>query len=117
MYVGVKLLYKHDRTPQGYLIKRFPALSLNDRRERSVGKVRQNNMALWMNAMFLKVLKEVLLGLPITEPNVKRGNGRIRRRRPGTKRVSSRSRFALRWPMHSLSERKRERERHRDRDR
>jgi len=32
-------------------------------------------MALWMNAMFLKVLKEVQLGLPITELNVKRGIG------------------------------------------
>ena len=31
-------------------------------------------MALWMNATFLKVLKEILLGLPIMESNVKRGN-------------------------------------------
>ena len=31
-------------------------------------------MALRMNTTFLKVLKEVLLGLPITEPNMKRGN-------------------------------------------
>ena len=81
MYVGVKLLCKHDGTPQGYLTKRFPAPSSNDRRERSVGKVRQNNMAFRMNATFLKVLKEVLLGLPIMEPNVKRGNERIKRRR------------------------------------
>ena len=117
MYVGVKLLYKHDGTPQGYLIKRFPALSLNDRRERSVGKVRQNNMALWMNAMFLKVLKEVLLGLPITEPNVKRGNGRIRRRRPGTKRVPSRSGFRFRCHAQSIRERERERSRERERER
>ena len=40
-------------------------------------------MTLWMNATFLKVLKEVLLGLPLTKPNVKRGD-RIRRGfRPG----------------------------------
>ena len=109
VYIGVKLLYKHDGTPQGYLTKRFPAPSSNDRRERSVGKVRQNNMAFRMNATFLKVLKEVLLGLPIMEPNVKRGNGRIRRRRPRTKKVSSWSGFALRCHTHSIQERERER--------
>ena len=35
-----------------------------------------------------KVLQKVLLGLPITELNMKRGD-RIKRRRPGTKRVPS----------------------------
>ena len=96
MYIGVKLLYKHDGTPQWSLTKRFPAPSLNDSIEKSVEKFQQNNMALWMNATFLNVLKEVLLGLPVTEPNVKRGNGRIKRRRPRTKRVLSWSGFALR---------------------
>ena len=33
VYVRVKLLYKHNRTPQGYLTNRSPALSPNDRRE------------------------------------------------------------------------------------
>ena len=88
MYVGVKILYKHEGTPQGYLTKRFPSPSPNDTGERSLGKDRQNNMALQMNATFLKVLKEVLLGLPIMEPNVKKENG-IRRKRPGTKRIPS----------------------------
>ena len=59
--------------------------------------------------MFLKVLKEVLLGLPITEPNMKRGNGRIRGRRPETKRVPSQSRFALRCHAQSIREREGER--------
>ena len=95
MYIGVKILYKHNRAPQGYLTKRFPSPSLNDSRQRSVGKFRQNDMALWMNATFLKVLKEVLLDLPIMKLNVKRGN-KIRRRRLRTKRVPSRSRFTLR---------------------
>ena len=49
-------------------------------------------MALWMNATFLKVLQEVLSGLLIMELNVKRGD-MIRRRRPGTKRISSQSGF------------------------
>jgi len=89
VYIGVKLLYKHDWTSQGFLKERFLALSLNDIGYRSVRKVRQNNLVLQMNATFLKVLKEVLLGLPITEPNVKRGNGRIGRRRHRTKRVPS----------------------------
>ena len=107
MYIGIKLLYKHDGTPKGYLIKRFPTLSPNDCRERSVGKVRQNNMALRIDATFLKVLKEVLLGLPITELNVKRGNERIRRRRLETKRVPSWSGFALRCHAQSIRERER----------
>ena len=107
MYIGIKLLYKHDGTPQGYLIKRFPTLSPNDCRERSVGKVRQNNMALRIDATFLKVLKEVLLGLPIMESNVKRGNERIRRRRLETKRIPSLSGFALRCHAQSIRERER----------
>ena len=56
VYIGVKLLYKHDRTPQGSLKKRFPTPSSNDRRERSVGKVRQDNLVFRMNATFLEVL-------------------------------------------------------------
>ena len=56
MCIGVKLLYKHDGTPQGSLTKRFPTPSSNDGVERSVGKVQQNNMVLRMNATFLKVL-------------------------------------------------------------
>ena len=101
MYIEVKLLYKHNRAPQGYLTKRFPSPSPNDSRQRSVGKFRQNDMALWMNAIFLKVLKEVLLDLPIMKLNVKRGN-EIRRRRLGTKRVLSQSRFMLRCHAQSL---------------
>jgi len=64
-------------------------------------------MALQMNATFLKVLKEVLLGLPITEPNVKSGNG-IRRRKPGTKSVLNRSGFALGCHAQSIQEREKE---------
>ena len=70
------------------------------------------DMAFQMNATFLKVLKVVLLGLPITEPNVKRGCRKISRRL-GTKRVSSRSRFALRCHAKSIREREREREKER----
>ena len=102
VYIGVKLLYKHNGTSQRYPTKRFPAPSLIDTGERSVGKVRQNDMALRMNATFLKVLKEVLLGLPITEPNVERGNRRIKRRRLRTKMVLSRSGFALRCHVQSI---------------
>ena len=83
VYIGVKLLYKHDGTPQSSLTLRFPALSPNDGGEKSVEKFRQNNMAFRMNATFLKVLQEVISGLLVTKPNMKRGNG-IRRRRTGT---------------------------------
>ena len=67
-------------------------------------------MALWMNATSLKVLKEVLLDLPIMESNVKRGCS-IRRKRLGIKRVPRRSRFVLRCHAQSIRERERERER------
>ena len=111
-----KLLYKHNRTPQGFLHKRLPVPSPNDTGWRSVGKVRQNNMTLQMNIMFLKVLKEVLLGLPITKLNVKKKD-RIRRgRRIGIlKRISAWSRFALRC--HSAVYQGGERERVRERER
>ena len=70
--------------------------------------MRQNNMALWMNAMFLKVLKEVLLGLPIMESNVKRGRmegSEVEDSEP--KRFQARVNLRL-GAMHSLSERERE---------
>ena len=112
MYIGVKLLYKHDGTPQGSLKKRFPAPSSNDSRERSVRKIQQNNLAFQMNATFLEVHQKVLSSLLITKPNMKRGN-RIRgRRRPETKRILSQSGFTH-FGCHSavyLRERERERE-------
>ena len=75
VYIEVKLLYKHDKTPQRSLKKRFLAPSPNDSRERSVRKVQQDNMTLWINTTFLKVLREVLTGLLIMEPNMKRVPG------------------------------------------
>ena len=93
MYIEVKLLYKHNGTPQGTLKKRFPASNPNDNKERSFGKIQRDNLVFWMNATFLEVLQEVLSGILITEPNVK-GDGRIKGRRLGTlKRISSRSGF------------------------
>ena len=94
MYIGVKILYKHGKTPNGSLKKRFPPPSSNDSGERSVGKVQQDNMALRMNASFLEVLREVLSSLLITKLNVE-GSKRIRGRRwPRTlKRIPSRHGF------------------------
>ena len=115
MYIEVKILYKYDGTPQGSLKKRFPTLSPNDNGEKSVGKVQQDNLAFQMNATFLEVLREVLPGLLITEPNVE-GDKRIRRRRPKTlKRISSQSGF-VHFRYHStVYSRERERERERER--
>ena len=73
-------------------------------------------MALRMNTTFRKVLQKVLIGLLITEPNVKRGNKRIKRRCLEMKRVLRRSRFAFRCHAQSMRERERERERERGRE-
>ena len=104
VYVGVKLLYKHDRTPlykhdrtpQGFLKERILAPSPNDSWEMSVSVIWQNDLAFRMNAASLEVLEEVLLSLLIKEPDVKRGK-RIRRSRwpRTTKRVLSRNGFAF----------------------
>ena len=64
-----------------------------------------------MNATFLEVLQEVLLGFLITKPNVE-GDGRIRRRRPRTlKRIPSRSGFGCFGCHGTVYPRERERER------
>ena len=115
MYIGVKLLYKHDGTPQKSLKKRFLTLSLNDSRERSVGKVQQDNLAFQMNATFLEVLQEVLSGLLIMELNVEGRNG-IRGRKPGIlKRIPSQSGFTHFGCYSVVYPRERERERERER--
>ena len=59
--------------------------------------------------------KNVLSGLLIMEPNMKRWNG-IRRRRPGTKRISSWSGFTLFRCHGAVYLRVRERERERKRE-
>ena len=56
-------------------------------------------MTLWMNTTFLKFLREVMTGLLIIEPNVKKEKRTRRRRRRRTrtlKRIPAWSRFALR---------------------
>ena len=63
-----------------------------------------------MNTTFLKVLQKVLLGLLITEPNVERRD-RIRRRRPRTKTIPSRSGFTRFGCHDTVYPRERERER------
>ena len=94
MYIGVKLLYNHDQTPQWTFTERSPTSGLNDGGERSVSKVQQNDLAFRMNNTSLKVLREVLSGLLIMKSNVKRGKSR--RKRPRTrKKVLSQSRFVL----------------------
>ena len=66
-----------------------------------------------MNAAPRKVLRKVLMGFLIMEPDMRRG--RIRRRRClGTKRISGRSRLML--GCHAQTNQKRERERERERE-
>ena len=66
-----------------------------------------------MNATFLKVLKEVLLGLPIMELNVKSGTGKLEEEDSGPKGFLAGVDLCL-GAMRSLSERERERERERE---
>ena len=40
MYIGVELLYKHARTPQGFITKRFPIPRAKRTKKRRVWKIR-----------------------------------------------------------------------------
>ena len=60
-----------------------------------------------MNAMFLKFFKEVLLGLPITEPNMKRGMRGSEEEDPKPREFRARVDLRL-GAIRSLSERERE---------
>ena len=62
-------------------------------------------MTFRMNTMFGTVLREVLTGLLITKPNMKRSG--IRRRCPGTKKVPRRSRFTLGFHAQTIWEKER----------
>ena len=99
MHVGVKLLDQHERTCDRDITQWLPSPTVNDRGKVSVGKVWQYDLAFRMNASSIKVLREFLVGIIITEP--KRERGRIRRRR-GTemKTVLDRSGFTLRCHKH-----------------
>ena len=45
VHVGVELLYKHARTPRGFLVERFPTPRVKRTRKRYVWKIRQNDLA------------------------------------------------------------------------
>ena len=99
VHVGVKLLDQHERTCDRDITQWLSSPTVNDRGKVSVGKVRQYDMALRMNASSRKVLRECLIGIIITKP--KRERGRIRRRRGiEMKRVPGRSGFTLRCHRH-----------------
>ena len=99
MHVGVKLLDKHERTSDWDVTQWLPFPTVNDIGIVGVDKVRQNDLAFWMNAASRKVLWECLVGIIIMES--KKDRSKIRRwRSSGTKRVSSRSRFTLKCHRH-----------------
>ena len=62
MHIRVKLMYDHDRTTHGHLTERFPSSIVNDIGQSSIGKVRQNHVALRMNTTFKEVLRKFLMG-------------------------------------------------------
>ena len=99
MHVGVELLDKHERTCDWDITQWLPSPTVNDRGKGSVDKVRQNDLAFWMNASSREVLRKCLKGIIITEPDVRRW-GISRWRSTWTKRVPSRSGFTFRCHRH-----------------
>ena len=51
MYVGAKLLYKHDEIAHEFPTQRFPPPSPNDLGERNVGEVQQDDLAFRVNTL------------------------------------------------------------------
>ena len=72
MHVGVKLLDQHGWTSDRDITQWLLSLTVNDSGKVSVGEVRQNDSVFRMNTSSRKVLREVLLGILITEPNMRR---------------------------------------------
>ena len=100
VYVGVKLLDKHERTSDWDVTQWFTSPTMNDSEKVSVGEVRQNDLVFRMNASSRKILRECLVGIIITER--KRERSRIKRRRgTETKRVSDWSGFMLKCHRHN----------------
>ena len=90
MHVGEKLLDQHGRTSNRDAAQWLPTSTVNDIGKVSVCKVHQNDSAFRMNTSSRKVLREVLSGIFIIEPDIRRR--RIRRRQcPRTNRVLRRS--------------------------
>ena len=104
VHVGVELLDKHERTCDRDVTQWLPFLTVNDRGKVSVDKVRQNDLAFWMNASSREVLWKCLKGIIIKELIVRRWRikrWRIRRWRSiGTKRVPGWSGFTFRCHRH-----------------
>ena len=94
MHVGIKLLDQQGWTSDWDVTQWLPSPTMNDSGKDSVGEVYQNDSAFWMNTLSRKVLWEVLLGIFITEPDMRRS--RIRGRWcPRTKRVLGRNGFTF----------------------
>ena len=99
MHVGVKLLDQHGRTSDRDVTQWLPSPTVNGSGKVSVGEVRQSDSMFWMNTSSRKVLREVLLGIFITEPNLRRS--RIRKRwYPRMQRVLGQNWLTLRCHRH-----------------
>ena len=109
IHVGGKILDQYEWTSDWDVTQWLPSSTVNDSGKVNVGEVRQNNLAFLMNTLSRKVLQEVLLGIFITKPNMKRS--RIRRRRsPRTKRFLGRSGFTFWCHRHTTNVNKKEKE-------
>ena len=99
VYVGVKLLDKHEKTGDRDVTQWLPSLTVNDRGKVGICKICQDDLAFRMNALSRKVLQKCFKGIIITKPNMRQS--RIKgRRSTGMKRVPGWSGFTLRCHRH-----------------
>ena len=116
MHIKVKLLYDHGGTSDQDYTQWLPTPTVDDNGKVNIRKIWKDDLAFRMNTSSRKVLRKVLTGFIITEPDIR--TGRINRGRkwcPRTKRVSRRSRLAL-FRCHEQTNLKREKERERERE-
>ena len=68
-HIRVELLYDHEGTSDRDITKRLPTPTVDDSGKVSIGKGKKNDLAFQMNATSRKVLRKVLMGFTIMEPN------------------------------------------------
>ena len=79
VHIRVELLYDHGETSDWDVIEGLPTPTIDDSRKVNIGKIRKDDLAFQMNVASRKILRKVLTGFIIMEPNMR--EGRINRGR------------------------------------